>query len=102
MELDALYGLTYMSSLVPSYRREDILEAAHRHGQSMIKAWPGFLSGTPDLHVLLGAVGAFGLMNQLLPDIYHDTVSWTDIFSDKRLYLTEEVEVLDSCEPGSQ
>jgi hypothetical protein len=94
MELDALYGLTYMSSLAPDYRREDILEAAHRHGQSMIKAWPGFLSGAPDLHVLLGAVGVFGLMNQLLPDIYHDTVSWTDIFSDKRLYLTEEVEVV--------
>lgn len=96
MDLDALYGLTYMSSLRPDYRRQDILLAAHRHGQGLLNAWPVFLTGRPDLHVLLGAVGAFGLLNQLLPDIYHDTVSWTDIFSDKRLYRTAEVEVLDA------
>ncbi len=96
MDLDALYGLTYMSSLAPDYRRKDILRAAHRHGQGLIKEWPSFLNGKPDLHLLLAAVGAFGLLNQLLPDVYHDKLPWTDIFSDRRLYLTAEVEVLDT------
>lgn len=95
MELDALYGLTYMSSLAPGHRREDILLAAQRHGQGLLREWPAFLAGRPDLHVLLGAAGAFGLLNQLLPDIYHDVRPWTDIFSDRRLYQTAAVEVLD-------
>jgi hypothetical protein len=96
MELDALYGLAYMSSLAPQYRREDILAAAHRHGRGLVRAWPDFLAGHPDLHWLLGAVGGFGLLNQLLPGVYHDERPWTDIFSDKRLYQTAKVETWDS------
>ncbi|MCF7838876.1 MAG: hypothetical protein K9N49_09635 [Candidatus Marinimicrobia bacterium] len=92
MDLDALYGLTYMSSLAPNHRPEDLALAAHRHGQELVKRWPAFLAGKPNLHVLLGAIGAFGLLNQLLPHVYHDNVSWTDIFSDRRLYRTAEVE----------
>jgi len=46
----------------------------------------------PDAHILLGAVGAFGLLQQLLPELHHDTVKWTDIFSDPRLYQTAAVE----------
>lgn len=96
MDMDALYGLAYMSSLAPHYRRQHILAAAHEHGRGLVNAWPLFLAGNPDLHLLLGAVGAFGLLNQLLPDIYHDTLSWTDIFSDKRLYRTEDVNALNT------
>ncbi len=94
MELDALYGLAYMSSLAPTYRRQEILKAVAKHGRGLNKAWPAFLSRKPDLHVLLGAVGAFGLLQQWLPDIYYDNVNWTDIFSDKRFYQTGAVERL--------
>ncbi len=89
MELDALYGLAYMGSLAPQHRREDLLEAARRHGRGLVAQWPAFLAKKPDLHVLLGA---FGLLQQLLPEAYPDTAKWTDIFSDRRLYRTSEVE----------
>lgn len=95
MELDALYGLVYMSSLAQDYRRTDIPRAARKHGQGLVKQWPVFLARKPPLHTALGAVGAFGLLNQLLPDDYRDTVKWTDIFSDARLYQTDAVEVLE-------
>jgi hypothetical protein len=92
LELDALYGLAFMSSLAPEHRRADIIEAAHRHGCGLIAQWPTFLAKKPDLHVLLGAVGGFGLLQQLLPDAFVDDVCWTDIFSDARLYQTTAVE----------
>lgn len=94
MELDALYGLVYMSSQAPRYRRADILEAARRHGRGLVQYWPGYLARKPDLHALLGAVGAFGLLQQLLPEEFVDSARWTDIFSDPRFYQTAKVEVL--------
>lgn len=94
MELDALYGLSYMSSLAPDYRYTDIINAARRHGNGLISRWPEFLSQQPDLHVFLGAVSTFGLLQQLLPSSYHDTVKWTDIFSDTHLYQTQKVEII--------
>jgi len=92
MDLDALYGLAYMRSLAPQHRRADILDAARRHGRGLVAQWPAFLAKKPDLHVLLGAVGAFGLLQQLLPETYTDPAKWTDIFSDSRLYQTQRVE----------
>ncbi|MGN6555329.1 MAG: glycoside hydrolase family 88/105 protein [Verrucomicrobiota bacterium] len=98
MELDALYGLAYMRSLVPQYRTAEILEAARRHGRGLVQEWPGFIAHQPPVHVLLGAVGAFGLLQQLLPDTFVDEVRWTDIFSDPRLYQTAAVEVLNKAD----
>ena len=95
MDLDALYGLRYMHSLAPDYHPDAIRAAALKHGRGLQKRWPGILKRNPNLHNLLAAVGAFGLLQQLLPDVYHDDVKWTDIFSDRRLYLTEEVEVFE-------
>jgi hypothetical protein len=92
MDLDALYGLTYMSSLAPQHRRADILEAARRHGSELTKRWPAYLTRKPDLHGLLAVAGAFGLLQQLLPETFVDTARWTDIFSDRRLYRTDRVE----------
>jgi hypothetical protein len=92
MDLDALYGLVYMRSLAPDYRRADILEAARRHGRGWLDQWPAFLARKPDLHSLLAGVGAFGLLQQLLPETFVDDVRWTDIFSDPRLYQTRRVE----------
>ncbi len=34
------------------------------------------------------------LLNQMLPQKYVDSMRWTDIFSDPRLYQTQVVEVL--------
>ena len=95
MELDALYGLVYMGSLAPQYRRTGIIQAARRHGRGLVEEWPAFQARKPDLHVTLGAVGAFGLLQQLLPDTFVDDACWTDIFSDIRLYQTMRVEMLD-------
>ena len=95
MELDALYGLAYMRALAPEYRRKDILEAARRYGYGLAAHWSVFLARKPDLHVLLGAVGDFGLLQQLLPDAFVGDARWTDIFSDSRLYQTRQVEVDD-------
>jgi hypothetical protein len=92
LDLDALYGLAYMSSLAPQHRHADILEAARRHGRGLVEEWAAFLAKNPDLHVVLGAVGAFGLLQQLLPETFVDDVRWTDIFSDPRLYQTQHVE----------
>jgi hypothetical protein len=99
MELDALYGLSYMSSLAPDYRHTDIINAARRHGNGLISRWSEFLSQQPDLHVFLGAVSTFGLLQQLLPSEYHDTVKWTDIFNDTHLYQTQKVEVINRSSP---
>lgn len=95
MELDALYGLIFMRSLAPAYRSQDIIRAVHKHGQALWRRWPRLLADKPDLHVLLGIVGAFGLLNQLSPEAYADSAAWTDIFSDRRLYRVREVEVLE-------
>jgi len=92
LDLDALYGLSYMGSRAPGHRRGDILEAARRHGRGLVAKWPAMLARKPTLHVLLGEVGAFGLLQQLLPETYVDSAHWTDIFSDPRLYRTREVE----------
>jgi hypothetical protein len=67
-------------------------QPARRHGRGLVGQWPAFLAKQPDLHVLLGAVGAFGLLQQLLPETFADDVRWTDIFSDPRLYPTMQVE----------
>ncbi len=93
MELDALYGLAYMGSLAPQHRHGDIRDAALRHGRGLVTRWPAFLGRKPDLHELLAAAGAFGLLQQLRPEIFVDDARWTDIFSDPRLYQTQQVEV---------
>ena len=92
MELDALYGLACMSSFTPQHRRADLVDAARRHGRGLVTQWPAILQRKPDLHILLGALGAFGLLQQLLPETFVDDARWTDIFSDPRLYQTAAVE----------
>jgi len=96
LDMDALYGIGYLRTLVPNYRRDDVRAAIAKHGQGLTEQWPKFMAGQPDLHTLLGAVGAWGLLNQLAPSTYADTARWSDIFSDRRLYQTAAVEVLPS------
>ncbi len=93
MELDALYGLACMKSLAPDYRKADVASAVSRHGDRLVKVFPDYLRRGPNVHVLLGVVGTFGLLRQMMPEVYVDIVQWTDIFSDVRLYQTDRVEV---------
>lgn len=92
MELDALYGLAYMHSQVPDYRAEDIAAAACRHGRLVQDGYAGFLSAAPNAHSLLAVVGTLALLQELDPDHFRDDVRWSDIFSDRRFYRTDQVE----------
>jgi hypothetical protein len=92
LDLDALYGLAYMQSQAPGYRRQDVRSAVRVHGDLAHQCYRGFMQGKPDTHILLAAVGELGLLNQLDPERFHDIVRWTDIFSDVRLYDTATVE----------
>lgn len=100
-DLDALYGLRYMRDLAPDYRSADIDEAAHRFGVWLNGSINGFLtSRSSQMHIALGKVGAFGLLNQLRPDLFPDSTGaeWTGIFTEPRFYLTDQVETFDSPE----
>jgi hypothetical protein len=94
LDLDALYGLAYMSSLAPNHRPDDIRQAVQKHGNLALKEYHPFMYRKPDTHQLLAALGELGLLNQLNPVRFYDTVKWTDIFSDARLYDTRSVECL--------
>ena len=94
MDLDALYGLKYMHSLTPTYRSAEIDQAAEVFGTWLNGSISSFLAGNPTMHETLSKVGAFGLLNQLRPDLFPDSTGahWTDIFTDPKLYLTAQVE----------
>jgi len=92
LDLDALYGLAYMRTLAPNHRAADIRAAVRKHGDLAIRSYPRYLGTKPDTHRLLAMVGEMGLLQQLNPERFTDAVTWTDIFSDKRLYDTRAVE----------
>lgn len=92
LDLDALYGLAYMRTLAPDYRTKDILKAVWKHGNLALESYRNFMASEPDTHALLAMVGELGLLQQLDPPRFPDTVKWTDIFSDARLYDTKDVE----------
>ena len=91
LELDALYALKFACDLAPDHRAGEIRDAVHRFGQTVATAWntrrAELLAEHP--HILLGLTGTFGLLQQHLPDDFTDAVTWTDIFSDRRLYQTD-------------
>lgn len=91
LELDALYALKFAGDLAPNHRAGDIRGAVHRFGRHLELVWQTrrteLLAEHP--HILLGLVGSFGLLQQHLPDDYPDTATWTDIFSDRRLYQVD-------------
>ena len=71
-ELNALYGLRYMASLAPNHRHDEVLKAAERHGRGLVEQWPALLAAKPDPHELLAIVSTFGVLQQLLPDLFVD------------------------------
>lgn len=95
LELDALYALKYMSSLAPDYKTKEIRNAVNNYGDVVIQYWKQHKTDLFALHphYILAATGTFGLLQQLLPERFNDPIQWTDIFSDRRFYLTNKVEV---------
>lgn len=94
LDLDALYGLSFMHSLAPDHRPGDVHGAVRRYGDLALVKYPPCLARKPDTHHLLGTIGGLGLLQQLDPERFHDTIKWSDIFSDVRLYDTRSVECL--------
>ncbi|HPO12032.1 MAG TPA: hypothetical protein PLI09_01200 [Candidatus Hydrogenedentes bacterium] len=94
LDLDALYGLSFMHSLAPDHRANDVRGAVRRYGDLALARYAPYLAGTPDTHHVLGTIGGLGLLHQLDPERFHDTVKWSDIFSDARFYDTQSVECL--------
>jgi hypothetical protein len=94
MDLDALYGLRFFTSQSPGYRKADVREAVRRNANVTMTNYYPYMQSDPDLHSVLGLVGCIGLLQQHDPATFRDTVRWTDIFSDARLYQTDKVEVL--------
>lgn len=96
LELDALYALEYMRSLVPEYRRPDIRSAIERYFRLVSKYYGERRTELFNLHPhnVLAAVGTFGLLQRLAPDLLTGKVQWTDIFSDARFYNTSGVEAV--------
>ena len=92
MELDALYGLAYMHSLVPAYRTDDVAAAARRHGRLVQSRYAQFLSACPDAHTLLAVVGTLALLQELDSERFCDDIRWSDIFSARKFYETDRVE----------
>ena len=66
-------------------RRKSVLEFWQQDRDRLFQEHP---------HIVLSTVSAFGLLQQLPPDEFHDEVKWADIFSDLRLYRTDLVEKL--------
>jgi hypothetical protein len=96
IDMDALYALLLMSQYAPDYRKQDIQDAINKYGTLAYSHYQVgkeiLLNGHP--HGVLAAVSAFGCLQQLNPDRFQDTATWTDIFSHRGFYLTDEVEVL--------
>lgn len=94
LELDALYALKFAMGLAPGYRKADIDRAIDRYAALVLESWradrEALLAQHP--HLILAVVGTFGLLQQHRPEEFVDEVTWTDIFSDRRLYRTAEVE----------
>ncbi len=94
LELDALYAYDYMRQLAPGYRAGDVTDSVARFARVVIEYYPTSKTKLLSLHPhrVLSAVGTFGLLQSLLPDVFVDDVKWSDIFSDLRFYNTSAVE----------
>ena len=97
LELDALYALKVMRAPLPrlTARRTSNARCLWCRGARLLGVAREELF-TLHPHVVLAAVGTFGLLQQHRPDEYRDEAAWTDIFTDRRFYMTAEVK----CSPG--
>jgi hypothetical protein len=94
LELDALYALRFMLELAPGYRIHDVEKAVSLYADLVCDYWnrPDEHWKPQHPHLILAMVGIFGLLQRFLPDRFADSIEWSDIFSDIRLYNTAAVE----------
>ena len=94
LELDALYVFAFASKMNPTYRKVNIANAVQCYANHVDAFWKS--NGIDyfeqrHAHEALAFIGIAGLLQQILPERYPHDQQWTDIFSDPRLYLTEQV-----------
>jgi hypothetical protein len=96
LELDALYAFEYMRSLAPDYRRSEIRAAVERYVRLVAKYYAESRARLFTLHPhnVLAAIGTFGLLQRLAPDLVSGSTQWTDIFTDSRFYNVKAVETV--------
>lgn len=96
LELDALYALRFGMRYADGYRTADIMAAVERFAEGVEKHWPAVSAAHAHQHPhsVEANMGCFGLLQQFLPERFPDDQTWTDIFSDLRLYQTDKIEVL--------
>jgi hypothetical protein len=95
LELDALYALYLMKKMAPGYRTKDIAATVNTYSSAVLTYYAEKKKQLYSLHshLVLGAVGTFGLLQRLNPETFTDDRPWTDIFSDRTLHMTRNVEV---------
>lgn len=96
LDLDALYALRFGMRYAPDYRNGDIKATVERFADGVEENWP-YCSGVhikAHPHGVLANTGCLGLLQRFFPERFPDGQTWTDIFSDLRLYRTDRVEVL--------
>jgi hypothetical protein len=95
LELDALYALQVMKKWAPGYRSGDIAKTVQNYAAAAVECYAAKKDEIYKMHphYWLAMSGCFGLLQQLDPGTFRDSVQWTDIFSDARFYDTAAVEV---------
>lgn len=95
LELDALYAMYLMKKRTPGYREADIARSVDIYSKAVLTYYAEKKRDLYSLHphMVLAAVGTFGLLQRLNPAVFIDDVAWTDIFSDRKLHMTRDVEV---------
>ncbi|HEY4148168.1 MAG TPA: hypothetical protein VGM41_04535 [Chitinophagaceae bacterium] len=95
LELDALYALYLMKKRAPGYRAADIQKTVDIYSKAVLTYYAEKKNDLYAMHphMVLAAVGTFGLLQRLNPAVFIDDIAWSDIFSDRKLHLTRDVEV---------
>lgn len=92
LDMDALYA--YAAMLKHTDKKVDLVyDSALRYGRHLMALLSKKdIYDTITMHGMLCLASTLGLLNQLLPEIFFDTVRWLDIFSARMLYRTYMVE----------
>lgn len=92
LDMDALYAFVAMLK-ISDKRTNEVMSSAAKYGQFLINLLSD--EGIYDkitMHGLLALASSLGCLNQLIPDMFYDSVKWSDIFSSRMLYRTDLVE----------
>lgn len=94
LDMDALYAYAAMLRL-SDYRKAEVRESVMKYYtylEHILEDQNAYAKITT--HGLLCLASTYGLLYQLLPDVFTDSIKWSDIFSCRLLYKTAAVEAL--------